>query len=86
MDIAVSGSKIVVATEHTLNGKSKLVGSCNLPISGQGVVSKLITEKAVFELQNGAFVLTEIASESSLEDIKANTNFEFKVVANPGSF
>lgn len=34
MDLAVSGSKIVVATEHTSNGKSKLVGSCNLPISG----------------------------------------------------
>jgi len=86
MDLAISGSKIVVAMEHTANGKSKLVGSCNLPISGQGIVNKVVTEKAVFELQDGHLVLTEIANESSLEDIKANTSFEFKAVANPARF
>lgn len=75
MDLVQSGSKVIVVMEHTAKGKQKLMKSCTLPLTGKAVVDKVITEKSVFEKRDGILVLTEIAHESSLEDIKANTGF-----------
>lgn len=72
--------------EHTAKGKHKLLNSCSLPLTGKSVVDKVITEKAVFEKRDGVLVLTEIAHESSLEDIKSTTGFNFEVVSNPARF
>jgi acyl CoA:acetate/3-ketoacid CoA transferase beta subunit len=45
----------------------KLLPKCNLPLTAKGVVSKVITELAVFENIDGKLVLTEIAEETTLE-------------------
>ncbi|KAL4460814.1 hypothetical protein ABPG74_016286 [Tetrahymena malaccensis] len=86
MDLVQSGSKVIVVMEHTAKGKHKLLNSCSLPLTGKSVVDKVITEKAVFEKRNDVLVLTEIAHESSLEDIKSSTGFSFEVVSNPVRF
>lgn len=86
MDLVQSGSKVIVVMEHTAKGKHKLLKNCTLPLTGKSVVDKVITEKAVFEKRDGKMVLIEIAHESSLEDIKANTGFTFDVVPNPARF
>lgn len=86
MDLVGGDNSVIVVMEHTAKGSKKLLEKCLLPITGKTVVSKVITEKAVFELQNGELVLAEIATESSLEDVRANTGFDFKVVPNPARF
>ena len=40
-----ANTKIIVLTDHTdKNGKSKIVDTCSLPLTGAKVVSRIITE------------------------------------------
>jgi 3-oxoacid CoA-transferase len=67
--------------EHTAkSGSSKILKECSLPLTGKNVVSRIITEIAVFDVcpQNG-LTLIEKAPEVSVEDIKAKTEAPFKV-------
>ncbi len=71
MDLVACGSKVVVLMEHSAKSKDgkvshKLLDKCKLPLTAKGVVSKVITELAVFENINGKLVLTEIAEETTL--------------------
>lgn len=75
-------TKIVVATEHVdKKGRSKIVQDCQLPLTGKGVVSTIITDLAVFQVDRvkGGLTLTEIAESTDLETVKAKTNAEFAV-------
>mgnify|MGYP000871516093 FL=1 len=63
MDLVACGSKVIVLMEHSAKNKDgtislKLLEACKLPLTAKGVVSKVITELAVFENVNGQLVLT----------------------------
>jgi len=60
----------------------KLLGECTLPITAKGVVSMVITELAVFKNINGELILTEIATETTLEEVQKYTGFKLKVADN----
>ena len=67
MDLVGCGSKVIVLMEHSAKSKDgklshKLLEACKLPLTAIGVVSKVITELAVFENINGRLILTEIAN------------------------
>jgi len=80
MDLVGSGSKVMVTMEHTAKGGAhKLLPECNLPLTGKGVVDILVTEMATFEFTDNGPVLKDIEPGYTLEDIKKNTGFEFKV-------
>ncbi|KAH7035901.1 uncharacterized protein B0I36DRAFT_319322 [Microdochium trichocladiopsis] len=75
-------TKIVVATEHTDKyGVSKIVQDCKLPLTGKSVVSTIITDKAVFQVDRvkGGLTLTEVAAGVSVEDVRGITDAEFEV-------
>lgn len=46
----------------------------------------LITDKAVFEFHDGKMTLTEVAEDSSIEEVKANTDCEFEIAADVKTF
>ena len=74
MDLVASAKKIIVATMHTSkNGKSKLLDKCTLPLTGVSCVQKVITNLGVFEIENNAFVLTEIVDGVTMEQIEKST-------------
>ena len=81
MDLVSSGSKVFVLMEHTSNGQSKILSECNLPLTGKGVVNKIFTELAVFDVlpNNEGLLLTDIAEESSLEEVTKLTGCGFKI-------
>merc|ERR1712217_368461 len=82
MDLVSSDSRVVVVMEHVAKGgKHKLKQVCGLPLTGQRVVDRCITDFGVFEFSKTADkpTLTEIAPNKTLDEVKAATGFEFNV-------
>jgi len=81
MDLVTCGSRVVIVMEHLgPGGVAKFLPKCTIPLTGKGCVSKLITDVGVFEYKRDeGFVLTEIASDTTVEDIKKCTPAKFKV-------
>jgi 3-oxoacid CoA-transferase subunit B len=78
MDLVASAKKVVVLMSHTnKKGESKILNSCSLPLTGQKVVNKIITEKAVFDIENEGLILKEIYPGVSIEDLKSITEADF---------
>jgi 3-oxoacid CoA-transferase subunit B len=74
MDLVASAKNIIVAMMHTNKaGKSKLLSSCSLPITGLNCVKKVVTNLCVMDIADGAFVLRELAPGVSVEDVKQAT-------------
>ncbi len=75
MDLVASADNIIVAMQHkSKDGKSKLLKSCSLPITGLGCVKKIVSDMAVLDvLPEGGFKLLERAPGVSVEDIIAAT-------------
>lgn len=70
MDIVRGARRVVILMEHTAkDGSSKLVEHCTLPLTGRGVVDRVITELGVFDLADGRFVLRELADGVSVADV-----------------
>ncbi|OCF38032.1 3-oxoacid CoA-transferase [Kwoniella heveanensis BCC8398] len=83
-------TKIVVVTTHTdKHGKSKVLERCTLPLTGAGVVSRIITDLAVFDVDRsngGGLTLIETAEGVTVDEIKAKTEAKFKVAETLGKF
>lgn len=81
MDLVAGVRRVVVLMEHTAGGKSKLLKSCSLPLTGAGVVDMVITDLAVFAIdkRRGGCTLLEIAPGVSITDVKAATEAEFTI-------
>ena len=81
MDLVSGVKRVVVLMEHTSkDGASKVLKRCTLPLTGKGVVNKIITDLCVFEVEPGkALALTELHPGVTLEDVKAKTAADFRV-------
>lgn len=74
MDLVAGVKRIVVVMEHTSKaGDSKLLPACTLPLTGQGVVDRIITDLAVFDVVPGGLQLIEVAPGVSGAEVRANT-------------
>ncbi|MFA7146814.1 MAG: succinyl-CoA--3-ketoacid-CoA transferase, partial [Candidatus Riflebacteria bacterium] len=69
-----------VSTLHTERGRAKILKKCKLPLTAKHVVDMIVTELAVFRVTPGGLVLTEYNKNSSVEEIRANTEADFVVV------
>lgn len=84
MDLVANpdSTKIVVATEHVAkDGSSKILQQCTLPLTGARVVSTIITDLCVFEVnrQEATLTLTELAPGVTVEEVRSKTEAEFTV-------
>ncbi len=80
MDLVVGAKRVVVVMEHVnKNGESKIKKQCELPLTGKGVVHRLITDLAVFDFTATGMQLIELAEGVTLEEVKAKTAASFDV-------
>ena len=82
MDLVAGVARVVAVMEHTAkDGAPKILPSCTLPITGQGVVSLIITYLAVFEVMPGGagLKLVELQGDATLEEVQAKTGVPFVV-------
>jgi 3-oxoacid CoA-transferase B subunit len=70
MDLVASARNIIVAMMHTNpQGESKLLKKCTLPLTGVGVVKRIVTDLAVLDVTGRGFRLIERAPGVTVEEI-----------------
>lgn len=80
MDLVSGAQKIIIMMDHvTKKGDSKILKECTLPLTGKNVVDMIVTDKAVFKFDDKGLVLIEVSPFSSIDDVKACTEAEFRV-------
>jgi 3-oxoacid CoA-transferase subunit B len=80
MDLVSGAKRIVVIMEHVNKyGESKVKEACTLPLTGKGVVNRLITDLAVFDFTSEGMVLVELLADVGLEEVRAKTEAYFTV-------
>lgn len=80
MDLVQGAKRVIVIMEHmSKHGESKVKKACTLPLTGQGVIHRLITDLAVFDFMPSGMVLVEKIAALSVEEIRAKTEASFTV-------
>ena len=75
MDLAAGAQRIFAVMTHCdKNGTPKLRATCDYPLTGAGVVSRIFTELAVVDVADGRFTVTEMAAGLSRDDLIARTD------------
>ncbi|MET3727922.1 3-oxoacid CoA-transferase subunit B [Fictibacillus halophilus] len=80
MDLVHGAKKIIVIMEHVNKaGESKILKQCQLPLTGKGVVERIITDRAVMDVSEKGLVLREVAEGYSVEDVVNSTEAKLSV-------
>jgi 3-oxoacid CoA-transferase subunit B len=74
MDLVAGVKRVVVLMEHTAKGGThKLLKNCDLPLTGVGVVDRVITDLAVLDITEAGLKLVELAAGVSVEQLQEAT-------------
>lgn len=80
MDLVHGAQKIIVIMEHVnKRGESKILKQCTLPLTGKGVVNRIITERAVMDVIDNGLKLVEVAKGFTIEDVVNTTEASLTV-------
>ncbi|SHI37918.1 CoA transferase subunit B [Lutispora thermophila] len=82
MDLVVGAKRVIVAMEHTAKGEPKILKKCTLPLTASGEVDLIVTEMGVIERTDKGLVLTEIAPETTVEEVLAATEADLIISEN----
>ncbi len=75
MDLVAGVGRVVVITDHTnKHGESKLLKECTLPLTGAGVVDRIITDLGVFDVVEGGLKFVELAPDVTEDQVRSATD------------
>jgi 3-oxoacid CoA-transferase subunit B len=82
MDLVAGVKRVLVVMEHVAKDGPKLLHRCSLPLTGANVVDMVVTDLGVFTIDKhgkDGMALIELADGVTLDQIKANTEANFRV-------
>jgi 3-oxoacid CoA-transferase subunit B len=83
MDLVASARRVVVAMEHvTREGRPKILSKCTLPLTGERVVTRIVTDLAVMDVSAEGLWVREVAPPMTVDDLQKLTGVELLADAN----
>jgi 3-oxoacid CoA-transferase subunit B len=80
MDLVAGTPYVIVITEHVAkDGSPKIVPECDLPLTGVGVVDRIISDRAVFDVTPDGLVLRDLAPDQTVDELRSLTGAPFTV-------
>ncbi len=74
MDLVAGVGRVIVITDHNnKRGDAKLLKACTLPLTGLGVVDRIITDLGVFDVVEGGLSVVELAPEVTMDMVQERT-------------
>ena len=74
MDLVAGVRRVVVVMDHTnKKGESKILSACSLPLTGAGVVDRIITNLGVLDVVEGGLAIVETADGITEAELRAST-------------
>ncbi|MBX5013661.1 CoA transferase subunit B [Rhizobium lentis] len=75
MDLVAGVNRVVVVMDHTNKvGESKVLKNCTLPLTGKGVVDRIITNLGVLDVVEGGLSIVELADGTTDSELRAATD------------